>query len=206
MLPAAFPLVDLAFHRGQFHLQDSISTASYFAWFSLSLALWSAQALYARAFYASGNTLTPMVASTVVVVASLPVYAAMFHHFGYVGLAMASDVGILLHTIVIAWLLDRRALVPLKGLPWGELAKAFAAAVLAGAACYAVSLRVVAPGEWRRDIVALAVMGATWLLTIAIGLWLTRSQLWRDLRRTKRAEPIGESRAVIERTEGGAQP
>ena len=45
---------------------------------------------------------------------------------------MASDVGILLHTVVMAWLLDRRGLVPLSGLPWRELAKAFAAAVLAG--------------------------------------------------------------------------
>jgi putative peptidoglycan lipid II flippase len=206
MLPAAFPLVDLAFHRGQFHLQDSISTGTYFAWFSLSLALWSAQALYARAFYASGNTLTPMVASTVIVVLSLPMYAAMFHRFGYVGLAMASDVGILMHTVVMAWLLDRRGLVPLKGLPWSELTKAFAAAVLAGAACFGVSRYVMAPGQWRRDVVSLAVMGAVWASVVAMGLWLMRSRLWKDLRRTKRAEPIGESRAVIERTEGGAQP
>ncbi len=205
-VPAAFPLVDLAFHRGQFHLQDSISTGTYFAWFSLSLALWSAQALYARAFYASGNTLTPMVASTVIVVASLPMYAAMFHRFGYVGLAMASDVGILMHTVVMAWLLDRRGLVPLKGLPWSELTKAFAAAVLAGAACYGVSRYVMAPGQWRRDVVSLAVMGAVWGIVVVMGLWLMRSRLWKDLRRTKRAEPIGESRAVIERTEGGAQP
>ena len=207
MLPAAFPLVDLAFHRGQFHLQDSISTATYFAWFSLSLALWSAQALYARAFYASGNTLTPMVASTVIVVASLPMYAAMFHRFGYVGLAMASDVGILMHTVVMAWLLDRRGLVPLKGLPWSELAKAFAAAVLGGRSVLcSVALRGGAgtngDATWCRS----AVMGATWLAAVAIGLWLMRSRLWQDLRRTKRAEPIGESRAVIERTEGGAQP
>ena len=81
MVPAALPLVDLAFRRGHFTSQDSLSTSVYFAWFSLSLALWSAQALYARAFYAAGNTLTPMVASTVIVVASLPVYAAMFHRF-----------------------------------------------------------------------------------------------------------------------------
>ena len=81
MVPAALPLVDLAFRRGQFHLQDSVSTAVYFAWFSLSLALWSAQALYARAFYAAGDTVTPMVASTLIVIASLPMYAAMFHRF-----------------------------------------------------------------------------------------------------------------------------
>jgi putative peptidoglycan lipid II flippase len=206
MLPAALPLVDLAFRRGQFHLQDSISTATYFAWFSVSLALWSAQALYARAFYSAGDTLTPMVASTVIVVASLPVYAAMFHRFNYAGLAMASDLGILLHTVVIAWLLNRRKLVPLAGLPWMEVLKAFATAVMATMLCYAVSLRVAVRGEWRGDLLSLALIGAAWLAAVSIGLWMTRSKLWGDLRRAKRTPAIEEPRAVIERTEGGAQP
>src|SRR5215472_7587140 len=131
MIPAALPLVDLAFRRGRFTFADSLSTSLYFAWFSLSLALWSAQALYARGFYAAGNTLTPMVAGTLIVVASLPMYAALFHHFSVTGLAMASDVGILLHTVVIAWLLHRRGLVLLSGLPWIEVAKAFATALIA---------------------------------------------------------------------------
>ena len=50
MIPAALPFVDVAFRRGRFTFQDSLSTAVYFGWFSLSLALWSAQALYARGF------------------------------------------------------------------------------------------------------------------------------------------------------------
>jgi putative peptidoglycan lipid II flippase len=119
---------------------------------------------------------------------------------------MASDLGILLHTVVIAWLLNRRGLVPLSGLPWGEVAKAFATAAIAGAACYAVSLRVVAPGEWRHDVVSLAILGVTWLIVVAAGLWFTRSRLWGDLRRSKRPEPMAETRAVVERTEGGVQP
>ena len=35
--------------------------AAYFAVFSVSMFLWSAQAIYARAFYAAGNTIVPMV-------------------------------------------------------------------------------------------------------------------------------------------------
>ncbi|HVP55678.1 MAG TPA: murein biosynthesis integral membrane protein MurJ [Candidatus Eisenbacteria bacterium] len=206
MLPAALPLVDLAFRRGHFTVQDSVATAAFFAWFSLSLALWSAQALYARAFYATGDTLTPMVASTLIVIASLPMYAAMFHRFGFTGLAMASDVGILLHTVVMAWLLNRNGLVGLSGLPWGEVAKALATGVVAGLAGYAVAGRVVAPGEWRRDVVALAAIGLTWLAVLAAGLWFTRSKLWSDLRRGKRPSAMGEPQAVVERTEGGVQP
>ena len=48
MIPAALPIVDLAFRRGRFTFADSLSTSVYFAWFSVSLALWSAQALYSR--------------------------------------------------------------------------------------------------------------------------------------------------------------
>ncbi len=195
MVTASLPLVDLAFHRGHFSLQDAQSTAVYFAWFSLSLALWSAQALYARAFYAAGNTMTPMVASTLIVVASLPVYAAMFHHFGVAGLAMASDLGILLHTVVIAWLLNTSGLVPLSGLPWGEVAKALAVAAVAGMACYAVSAKFAA-GNWQRDLVALAAIGATWLIVVAAGLWITRSRLWDDLRRAKRPDATAEGPAT----------
>ncbi len=206
MLPAALPLVDLAFRRGQFHLQDSVSTAIYFAWFSLSLALWSAQALYARAFYAAGDTLTPMIASTLIVVASLPMYAAMFHRFDYAGLAMASDLGILAHTVVMAWLLNRKKLVSLTGLPWSEVMKAVGTATVAGALCYAVSRRIVLQGSRRGDLLSLVVIGVTWLVVISLGLWLTRSNLWRELRQSKRPTPVIESRAVVERTEGGVQP
>ncbi len=206
MIPAALPLVDLAFHRGRFNFQDALSTAAYFAWFSLSLALWSAQALYARAFYAAGDTMTPMVASTLIVIGSLPIYATLFHRYSYAGLAMASDVGILLHTVVIAWLLNRRRLVPLKGIPWSEVAKVFATAVVAGLAGSAVAREIAVYGGWRADIASLVMIGIVWAAVIVVGLWLTRSSLWRDLQRGRTAAPIAEPRAVVERTEGGAQP
>ena len=205
MAAAALPLVDLAFHRGRFNFQDSQSTATYFAWFSLSLALWSAQALYARAFYAAGDTMTPMVASTLIVVASLPLYSAMFHRFGFAGLAIASDLGILLHTLVIAWLLNYRKLVRLDGLPWGEVAKVLATAVVAGMLCYGVASRSARAGNWRSDLLSMAEIGATWLFSVAVGLWITRSILWSELRRRKPA-PMAESPAVVERTEGGVAP
>jgi putative peptidoglycan lipid II flippase len=206
MLPAALPLVDLAFRRGQFHLQDSMATAMYFAWFSLSLALWSAQALYARAFYAAGDTMTPMVASTLIVIASLPMYSAMFHRYDYRGLAMASDLGILLHTVVMAWLLNRKKLVLLSGLPWGEVMKALGTAVVAGGLCYAVSGIVVVRGSWRGDLFSLGLIGVAWLGAVSVGLWVTRSKLWGELRRRKPVAAAVEPAAVVERTEGGVQP
>ena len=137
----------------------------------------------------SGDTLTPMVASTVIVIASLPVYAAMFHHFDLSGLAMASDVGILLHTVVLAWLLTARGLVALSGLPWQELMKALAAASLAGVLCYAVARYAWLCWAMATDLMSLVVIGVTWLAAVAIGLWLMRSRLWQDLRRKQARRP-----------------
>src|SRR5207237_10393348 len=54
MMAIAVPLVDLVYRRGRFTFGDSEWTASYFFWFALSLAMWAATALYARAFYAAG--------------------------------------------------------------------------------------------------------------------------------------------------------
>jgi len=96
--------------------------------------LWSAQALYARAFYAAGNTVTPMVAGTIVTAVSIPVYWMLYRMLGPMGLAMASDVGILLQTGVLAILLHRRRMVSLAGLDYKEIGRAALAGLVALAA------------------------------------------------------------------------
>src|SRR5229473_8425613 len=84
MIATATPLIDLVYRRGRFLFSDSQETALYFFWFSLSLCFWAAQGLYSRAFYASGNTLTPMVATSLITLASIPIYSALFRHFSTV--------------------------------------------------------------------------------------------------------------------------
>src|SRR5450432_2181414 len=79
MMAAALPMIYLVYRRGKFLFPDAQTSAIYFFWFSLSLALWSAQGLYARAFYAAGDTLTPMLAVSVITAASLPIYSILFH-------------------------------------------------------------------------------------------------------------------------------
>jgi len=208
MMPAALPLIDLVYRRGHFNFQDSRATAVYFFWFALSLALWSAQALYARAFYAAGDTITPMVASTIVTVASLPVYKTLFMRFDVQGLAMASDLGILMHTVVLAWLLDRKKLVLLSGMSWLELMKALGTAIFAGLASYGVARMIMVNGSREADLLSLALIGATWLAAVALGLWLTKSDLPGELRRKKApATPnLTAPEQVVERTTGGVEP
>ncbi|MFP5229884.1 MAG: lipid II flippase MurJ [Acidobacteriota bacterium] len=131
MIAMALPLVDVLVRGGAFHRADSGAMAVYFGIFSVSLCLWSAQALYARAFYAAGNTITPMVAGTIVTGLSIPVYWSLYHTVGTRGLAVASDIGILLQTGVLAVLLHRRRMVRLSGLDYGEIARSVLAAAVA---------------------------------------------------------------------------
>jgi len=185
MAAIALPLVDLVYRRGSFTFIDSETTAVYFSLFSLSLALWSSQGLYARAFYASGNTLTPMVASSLITIASLPMYRFLFHQFSVVGLAFASDLGIGANTIAIALLLHIRGLVPLGGMNWKELGKAALTGAISGALSHEVAKVIALTGSRRADLAGLALGSLTWAAAVAAGLWILRSDLPRDLLRKR---------------------
>jgi len=191
MMAAALPLIDLVYRRGRFLFSDTQTTAVYFFWFSLSLALWSAQGLYARAFYAASDTLTPMAAVSAITVASLPVYSFLFRTFGVVGLAWASDIGIGANLVALACLLHRKRLVSLGELRWGELGKAAAVAVVAGGISYEVAkivpLATSGHGSRAADLIQLGLVTVTWAAAVAAGLWLLRSELPQALRRRKGA-------------------
>jgi putative peptidoglycan lipid II flippase len=205
MMAAALPLIDLVYRRGRFLISDTQPTAVYFFWFSLSLVLWSAQGLYARAFYAAGDTFTPMVAVTVITAASLPIYSFLFHSFGVVGLAWASDIGIGINLLALAGLLHHRRLVPAGELRWGELGKAALTAVVAGGISFEVAKAVplASTGHASRlaDLVQIALVSITWAAAVAAGLWLLKSELPQDLRRRKGAVypavAQGESKEIL---------
>jgi putative peptidoglycan lipid II flippase len=177
MIGLAYPAVDLVFRGGSFHHMDASETARYFAIFSISLFLWAAQAIYARAFYAAGNTFTPMAAGVVVTLVSLPVYWSLFRTAGAVGLSIASDLAILLQTAVLAVMLDRRRMVAVSGLEGPELWRALLAASVSLAALYGLRQVLPAAGRFRSDIVLLIAGTLAWAAVATIALKLTRSAL-----------------------------
>ncbi len=192
MAATALPLVEMVYRRGRFLSSDAEQTAEFFFWFVLSLALWAAQGLYARAFYAAGDTRTPMIAGTIITLASLPLYSGLFDRYSVVGLAMASDVGILAHTLALALLLDRRKLVPLAGLPWKELGKALLASAAAALAAFGARDKLADYG-YVTGWVALGTISVTWLAVAALWLWITRSDLPGLLLRRARPSPPATS-------------
>jgi putative peptidoglycan lipid II flippase len=175
MIALAPALVDLVFRGGRYTSLDTAQTAAYFALFSVSLFLWSAQAIYARAFYAAGNTLAPMVAGTLVTLASLPIYALLYRWHGTPGLAIASDIGIALQTLSLAALLHQRRMVSLASLDYRELGRCLAAGAISGAAVWAA---ITATAHWLPahsrwvDLLQLAAGSALWI--VLAGWLLTR--------------------------------
>jgi len=207
MVAVAHPLIDLVYRRGKFDLADSELTSVYFFCFSLSLLFWAAQGLYARAFYAAGDTLTPMIAGTLITIASLPIYSQLYRTYSVLGLAIASNIGILANTLAAAWLLDRRKLVPLSKLNWMELSKSALTAVAAGWISLTVS-RLVPTGEGRKgDLLMLALASITWAAAVAVGLFLLRSTLPNDLRRKPRTAYPAVAETQAEQTlDAGREP
>jgi putative peptidoglycan lipid II flippase len=211
MMAAALPVIDLVYRRGKFLFGDTQMTAVYFFWFSLSLALWSAQGLYARAFYAAGDTFTPMAAVSVITACSLPVYSFLFHTFGVVGLAWASDIGIGANLVALAWLLHWKKFVSLGEMRWGELGKAALTAAVAGGISFEVAKVVPLASSTRgsrlMDLMQLGLVTVTWAAAVAAGLWLLKSDLPRDLRRRKGAVyPVVAQGGSKEILGAGTQP
>ncbi len=193
MIALGKPMIDLVFIGGRFSAANARECAAYFAVFSVSMFLWSAQAIYARAFYAAGNTMTPMVAGTAVTVVSLPVYASLYHWQGAMGLAIASDLGIALQTAIIAILLHHRRMVSLADVDYVELGRCALAGAAGGVAVWAIfswlggmvapllSSYLPAPGRWA-DLDLVLAGTAVWVAVTDRVLALAGSTLPRVVR------------------------
>jgi putative peptidoglycan lipid II flippase len=180
MIALASPIVNLL--RGSFTPAETHATALYFTLFTLSIAFWAAQGIYARSFYAAGNTITPATAGWIVTLVSIPIYALLFRSLGLKGLTIASDIGIVIQTLTLALLLNRRKLVRLSGLELRELSGALLAAVIsfAGAAAI-VHLIPLGHGHIRSMLIIFAAT-LVWAALCFATLHLTGSKLLNQIR------------------------
>jgi putative peptidoglycan lipid II flippase len=180
MIALAAPIVDL-FRGGSFTPADAHATSLYFTIFTLSIAFWAAQGIYARSFYAAGNTVTPAMAGWTVTLLSIPVYSVLFRSAGIVGLTVASNVGIVVQTLTLALLLNRAGLVRISALEFGELGRALVAACVGLAGAYLVAHRVAVPHSHVYDLVVIAGGTVVWGLLAAVVLRLTGSKLLQQI-------------------------
>ncbi len=139
LIALAAPSVELLFHRGHFAAAQVEPTAVYVAIFALAIPLWGMQGIIARAFYATGDTLTPMVASSVILVVCMPIYWLLHMLLGIDGLAVSSGVAIFLHTSVMLLLLPRRLDTVRRGEIVRGTLRAFALGAVAAVPTWLVS-------------------------------------------------------------------
>jgi putative peptidoglycan lipid II flippase len=194
MIALAQPIVDLIYGGGRFTPGDVRQTALFFALYTLSLFLWSAQAIYARSFYAAGITWLPMLASTIIMLVAFPLYGLGFHLQGAAGLAIASDIGIALQSVTLACLLHQRRMVSLAGLDYQEMGRSLIAASISGLLVWGfvvgvgkapvALLHARAPYAKRGvDLVLLLAGAAIWAISAKIVLEMTGSELPRVIRK-----------------------
>ncbi len=192
----AEPTVTLLFQHGKFGVSDSIQTARALVPLSVGIAAWGAQAVVARAFYGTGDTWRPMIATTVVTIGMLPVYAEGAARLGNVGLALAGSFGMTIQVVVLLILARQRlgfaALAFLRQI--GKAAGvAFAAAmaiVAVDSACFPALPSMYATSGWAAA--RLVVAGATWACVVipmgaAVGMPGIPSVFLRVLSRFKLA-------------------
>ncbi|MGH9525299.1 MAG: murein biosynthesis integral membrane protein MurJ [Terriglobales bacterium] len=166
----ALPLTELVYLRGRLDLAAARWTALYLTIFVISLAFWAVQGLYSRAFYAAGDTLTPMVAGTIVTAAMIPIYILLAHRFAVPGLAIASDTGMIIYTLVLAGLLHRRHWLGASMARWRVMPRVILVAVLAGGAAFGVA-RYFEPAHYAGlPVLGLVVAASVVWLALVIGL------------------------------------
>ena len=184
MIALAPWLMDL-FRGGRFNRADAAAITQLFSILAITLALWAVQGIYARAFYAASDTRTPMITGTLITVLSIPMYWGLFHARGLTGLAIASDIGILVQTASLAILLHRKRLVSLAHLEFGELVRALVAALVAYAATAAAAHLLPPVSTHPKDLLTIALASIAWLAAAALTLLATGSKLPAQILRRK---------------------
>ena len=109
------PLITLLFERGQFGPEDTVLVSSALFFYAMALVALAWLDVTSRAFYALGDTVTPVVAGMI----QLPLMAGLSALFAYVlfpmvgwaalgGIALGFSVSNWLETVVLLWMLRGR--------------------------------------------------------------------------------------------------
>jgi putative peptidoglycan lipid II flippase len=184
MIALAPWLMDL-FKSGKFNRADVLSVTHLFQILAITLPLWAVQGIYARAFYAASDTRTPAITGTLITLLSVPMYWALFNARGLTGLAIASDIGILIQTATLAILLHRKHLVSLLHIEYPELARALLASLVAYIAAYGLARALPPLPGHKGDLLTIAAGTTAWAIAALILLLITRSKLPNQLLRRK---------------------
>lgn len=161
-LPAAAAMVampgflsDALYTRGQFTAFDASQTASALFFYGLGTPAFVLQQLYSRAFFARGDTKSPMRFALISVAVNIAFGVMLFQVVGVKGIAAATAIASWLNVIQMATVLSRRGDYSPSLRTWSRVARVLAASLVLGLLLAAVS-------HWRELIEApLRALGLT---------------------------------------------
>jgi putative peptidoglycan lipid II flippase len=175
----AHPLVYAVYQRGKFSAAHTAAVAGVLGWFCLAVPAWITQQIIVRAFYARADTWRPMLLSTAVAIASIPLYLALAHSGGIDGLAVASLIGMTISAVATLlwayWLHGAPALSNLMD-------TAGRALLLSVPAAFVVRwIAGTTPASMSAAVVNLCLGGALFAALVAGGIALVGDDALRDL-------------------------
>jgi putative peptidoglycan lipid II flippase len=142
-MPAAFgllalcrPLTTLLYEHGHFTAFDTAQTANALAAYTVGLVCYSGIKVLVPAFYALGDTRTPLVASFIAVAVNFALNLVLMQRLGHVGLALSTGLTAIFNFCQLSWWLRRK----IGGIGFRRLAssvvRVFGACLLMGAALF----------------------------------------------------------------------
>ena len=201
----AKPVIALLFQHGRFHAVDTVATAGALVMYCAGLPAFAAVGIFARAFYALGDTRTPVRATFVAVGVNLALnllFVGPLAGLGLAhrGLALATSATSLVNLLQLAWRLRARLGRIEGGRMLGSLARILAGSAAVGAVIalgFAVLGDLTARGvAVRLGSVAGGGLLALGLLFVAFRLLgVEELALLGELARSLRARILGGTRA-----------
>ena len=199
----ARPVVALLFQHGRFHAVDTVATAGALVMYCVGLPAFAAVGIFARAFYALGDTRTPVRSTFVAVGVNLalnllfvgPLVGLGLAHRG---LALATSVTSFVNLLQLSWRLRQR----IGRIEGGRMLRSLGRILLASAAVGALlALALARLGDLTTRgitvrLAAVAGGGVISLLLLGLTLRLLRveelallGELWRSIRARTRGGP-----------------
>jgi len=143
LIVLASPIVRVIFERRAFLPADTAATAAALQFYAIGLVGYSIVRIASPAFYALGDSRTPVTISVAAVVVNATTNLALVRVLGYRGLALGTAIAAIFNAGALLWVLRRR----LDGLEGRRMTRAFVrillASIVMGATAWAVDRTLV---------------------------------------------------------------
>ena len=181
----ARPVIALLYEHGRFGSHDTAQTAGALLMYCLGLSAFAAVGVLTRAFYALGETRTPVRSSFVAVAVNLAlnllfVGPLRFLGLEHRGLALATSATAVVNLLQLAWFLRRR-IGPLEGRRMLQTVRGAALGSAIGLAPSGIALWLLGErwhGGWAREA---SLVAASLVTSLALGWWAMRLLKVREL-------------------------